>query len=133
MTLKIARDKYYVIFIKFLCCLSSVTSIIYILVHLRHHLWYHFVRTFAILCLIFVFPSSKTQSAEKALTANSPRYALKGQFHEIWGFFNGYRKSIISRSTAKIFKIFMLCRPWVIQFKRSNVVDEKKIMNFLCK
>jgi hypothetical protein len=55
----------------------------------------------------------------------------KGQFHEIWDFFQ--RKSIVLRSTPNVFKNFMLCCHWVIQFKRSNAVSEIKLTYFLCK
>jgi hypothetical protein len=36
---------------------------------------------------------------------------VKGQFHKIWVFLlDIHRKSIVSRSTADILRIFMLCR-----------------------
>jgi hypothetical protein len=38
---------------------------------------------------------------------------------------NIHRKSIVSRSTADVFKIFMLCHHCVIQFRRSNAVNAK--------
>jgi hypothetical protein len=72
---------------------------------------------------IFLPPPSR------ALEASYVR-GLKGQFHEIFGFLNGYtvhRKKIVSRSTANIFKTFMLCCHCVIPFKRSNAVNAKNL------